>query len=135
MSAKEFAVGITTSSYVMLDYDKKSIREVRREAERLMREFSLYGYAIYESSTRHYHAVFTRKLNWKHVCAVLRASDADAYQKDEKLRRRRCNLTLRVLGNSKKPEPRLVVWAGKFPVWFDEFSWLIRAAYESAAEL
>jgi hypothetical protein len=125
MPTISFLSGLTSSETVMLDFDDLGYSEVKYWAFSILKKFRLGGFVILQSSERHYHIIFDRKLTYAKCVSVI--ADVCLYAKSESLSRwfyLQCikgEFTLRVSAKGKKPSPKIVFRYGKQDKEIKEF--------------
>ena len=109
--------GFTSSTTVMLDLDKISELKAVRIGVDALEEFKLGGVVVAESSKRHYHVIFNRRLSKFKVfsivstlCIRLKLEALTKYFLEQSTRG---DFTLRISPKGKKPSPRIVFQYGK----------------------
>lgn len=101
----KFIIGYSDPNTVMLDFDDCGLVKTKKECERLTKKYALGGYLIARSSSRHYHAVFSAKVSYKRVCAII--DDSPCYgQQELRLRELKGFTTLRISPINSKFRPR-----------------------------
>ncbi len=110
-------IGFTSSTTVMLDLDNLGLEEVRYWAHKIRNEFRLKGFLILESSERHHHIVYDRKVSPFDVISIV--AHACLETKNVALVRwfvLQCikkEFTLRISPKGNKPRPRVIYRYGK----------------------
>lgn len=64
-------IGYTDTSTVKLDFDKTTLRKVKRAALRVCRWFKLEGFIIFKSSGECYHVVFNKAVSWRQNVSIV----------------------------------------------------------------
>jgi hypothetical protein len=110
-------VGFTSKTTVMLDFDDLGYSEVKYWAFTIMKKFRLEGFIVLQSSMRHYHIIFNKKLTYEKCVSII--ADVCLYAKSESLSKwfhLQCikgEFTLRVSSKGEKPSPKIVFRYGK----------------------
>lgn len=101
----------------MLDLDDVSYEEAMALSFKSVKDFKLEGFALAESSRKHYHIVFNRKTSKSRVISIIASVCLET--RHEGLTRwfleqcTRGDFTLRISAKGKKPPPRIVYRHGK----------------------
>jgi hypothetical protein len=100
----------------MLDFDNVGLEEIKYWAFEVMKKAELCGYVILESSYRHYHVVFDRKVSWAEnmsiiawLCLELKHEEFTKWFLLQCIKK---ELTLRVSSKGEKPPPKLIYRRG-----------------------
>ncbi len=110
-------VGFTSRTTVMLDLDDMGYQEAKYRALETLEKFRLDGFVILQSSPRHYHVVFDRKMEYEECVSVI--ADVCLYSKSQDLAKwffLQCikgEFTLRISKKGIKPFPKIVFRYGK----------------------
>lgn len=65
-------IGFVTDEGIILDVDNHKKATVRKLAQNLLINHDLKGYAIVQSSKKHYHLIFDRdKMTWKQITKII----------------------------------------------------------------
>lgn len=117
-----FVDGYTTSEGLLLDLDRTTFEEALKIAKRLMKQYSLEGYLLLESSELSHHIIFNKKLKWKKVLEILfKLVWRFHYYEHQKhpsltnwaiLQVCKQSCTLRIGGKRKKGIPKLLLMVG-----------------------